>query len=128
MSTFNFEYIPFVLIDEEQKNVKLSEIIFNSKKEEKIVKCHFFGGKEKKCNIEIKINEFAYILIIIINDKVKNFQIKTFLSNQNLGIYFSLFCFIEKNTNNVYVIKNDICFKYNENYQIKKVNKREIDP
>ena len=96
MTTFNFEYIPFILIDEEQKNLKLSEIIFNSKTVEKNAKCHFCGGKEKKCNIEIKINEFAYILIIIINDKVKNFQIETYLSNQNLGIYYSLFCFIEK--------------------------------
>ena len=41
-STYIFEYIPFILIeDEEEKNFKLSDKILNSKIEEKIEKCNF---------------------------------------------------------------------------------------
>ena len=51
MSTYIFEYIPFVLIeDEEEKNFKLSDKILNSKIEEKIEKFHFCGGTKKGKN------------------------------------------------------------------------------
>ena len=79
MSIYIFEYIPFVLIeDEEEKIIKLSEKLFNSKKEEKNSKCHFCGGAIRKCKIEIKINEFSNILIIVIKDKVRNYQTESF--------------------------------------------------
>ena len=121
MSTYIFEYIPFVLIeDEEETIIKLSEKLFNSKTEEKNSKCHFCGGTIKKCKIEIKINEFSNILIILVNDKVKNFQTETLFYNKNQGISYILFCFIEKDTNDVYTFKNNIWYKYNENYQLEK--------
>ena len=125
MPTYIFEYIPFILIGEEEKKIiKLSEKLFNSKKEEKNVKCHFCNGIIKKCKIEIKINEFSNILIIIINDKVKNFETEIFLSNKNQGIYYNLFCFIENATNDVYTFKNNIWYKYNEHYQLEKAKNK----
>ena len=41
MSTYIFEYIPYILIREEEEKIKLYEKLFNSKKEEKIAKCYF---------------------------------------------------------------------------------------
>ena len=129
MSTYIFEYIPFVLIeDEEETIIKLSEKLFNSKTEEKNSKCHFCGGTIKKCKIEIKINEFSNILIILVNDKVKNFQTETLFYNKNQGISYILFCFIEKDTNDVYTFKNNIWYKYNENYQLEKAKNKAINP
>ena len=87
-----------------------------------------FLTKDNKCKIEIKINEIANILIIIINDNIKNFQTETFLIDKNQEIYYKLCCFIEKDTNNVYVNKNNIWYKYNENYQEEKAKNNEINP
>lgn len=131
MATYNFEYIPFILIepDKEEKKIKITEKILNSIKKEKNVKCNFCGGGVKKCNCEIKINEFSEILIIIINDKIQNLSFENnFLINNNQNKYYNLFSFIEKGTKNVYFVKNNNWLTYNENYKTKNAQNREINP
>ena len=128
MTTYNFNYIKYILIelDKEATEIKLENKLLSILKNKRKEKCPFCSGRKTNSNIKEKVVIYPEILIVIIEGKrFNNFSLSKnidILQNNNKDILYSLKCFIENDTNEVYYRDKDEWFKYTENNMIENGN------
>jgi len=124
MSIYSFEFMPFFEIDlnNENKNINLTEKIFGLMKFDKKLKCNMCQI-ETNNSVDEKISGHSPILIIIIKgNKNQFFNIKEnlMLNNNQKNLQYNLFCFVDKDFN-IYTFRyynnKGAWYKYDENYQ-----------
>ena len=108
---YYYEYKQSLLVElnGNENNISIKDTLFQIKyKQAKCYKCN------NNCKGEIKFEEFPQMLIVIIKrNNNENFTVKNnFKILGKSGILYSLNCFIEKNTNNVYFKSKKDSFWY----------------
>ena len=104
---FKYYYSECLVInlDNENKNVLLSDKLINTDKKNEMIKCYCKIEKSMH-SVENRIVDFPKILVVIIEgNKIANFSLKNqyniYIDKENNKLYI-LRCFIERNTNFVY--------------------------
>ena len=116
---YKFETLPFISVKLKDlpQNYKFSEMLEPKKIYEK---CKFCGKNNNKCFIENKIVILPRILVIILDGiHEQNFQIKHIINHEK--VRYKLKCFID-NKKFIYFTKDGCHFKYDENYNKKKID------
>ena len=128
MTSYAFNYIKYILIelDKEVKEIKLENKLLSILEEKREEKCLMCSGKKTNSKIKEKVVIYPEILIVIIEGKkFKYFSFTNniyIFKNNNKDILYSLKCFIENDTNEVYFRNKDEWFKYLENNMIENSN------
>ena len=117
MNTFLFDYSQFIIIKDSRMNL-LNQTLFKKQIESKEGKfCNFCNGQYTKLTIERKYLSLPKWLIVIVEPtQINNLMIDSFLIiNNGNNIVYTLFKFIEANTNFLYSINmnnTQFCNKY----------------
>ena len=117
MNTFLFDYSQFIIIKDSRMNL-LNQTLFKKQIESKEGKfCNFCNGQFTKLTIERKYLSLPEWLIVIVEPtQINNLMIDSFLIiNNGNNIVYTLFKFIEANTNFLYSINmnnTQFCNKY----------------
>ena len=117
MNTFLFDYSQFIIIKDSRMNL-LNQTLFKKQIESKEGKfCNFCNGQFTKLTIERKYLSLPEWLIVIVEPtQINNLMVNSFLLIPNgNNIAYTLYKFIEANTNSLYNIdmKNtQLCSKF----------------